>query len=130
LTDKVWKLADFGLSSDQSGYIRVEDRDGVGTRGYRAPEVMTFDDRSFTNKGDIWALGCIILELVTGARAFENEHTAIQYYSQSGQTEFGNMRVAIDQYLAGFRLDPEERQWMSRRLVSTLSVDLIARPTA
>lgn len=127
-TDKVWKLADFGLSSDRSGYRSVRDEYAYGPSGYRAPELMD-ELSSFTNKSDIWALGCIIFELLTGVRAFTSDY-AVMRYSNSGEVEIGNMRDAVDRYLAGFRLDLEDGQWMSTRLVSTLSVDPTARPTA
>ena len=44
-----------------------------GTEGYRAPELLS-DDPKFTKKVDIWALGCILYELVTGRKAFHNDH--------------------------------------------------------
>src|SRR5436190_13307162 len=43
-----------------------------GTQGYRAPELLS-DDPKFTKKVDIWALGCILYELVTGRKAFDTD---------------------------------------------------------
>jgi serine/threonine protein kinase len=49
-----------------------------GTPSYRAPELLT-NDASFTNKVDIWALGCILHELATGRVAFSEDWTVRQY---------------------------------------------------
>jgi len=99
----------------------------LGTEGYRSPELLS-DDPSFTNKSDIWALGCVVFELVSGTSLFRSDfHT--REYAISGSAK-GDMRVAIDRYVSGFDLNSEDRDWMSMRLVSTVSSDPTARPTA
>lgn len=58
---------------------------GRGTTCYRAPELLDQEkDRiTFTNKVDIWALGCIISEMVTGHRVFDNDWTVYRYYTST-----------------------------------------------
>lgn len=41
----------------------------AGTASYRAPELLS-EDPKFTNRVDIWALGCILYEIVYHKRAF------------------------------------------------------------
>jgi len=43
-----------------------------GTGGYRAPELIR-DIHQFTNKVDIWALGCILQELTNKSKAFKDD---------------------------------------------------------
>lgn len=43
-----------------------------GTGGYRAPELIR-DIHQFTNKVDIWALGCILHELTNKSEAFKDD---------------------------------------------------------
>jgi serine/threonine protein kinase len=54
---------------------------GRGTAEYSAPEILLFepDKPAYTNKVDIWALGCILYELTTGERAFQTGYHAMQY---------------------------------------------------
>mmetsp|Transcript_10456 Transcript_10456/g.25544 ORF Transcript_10456/g.25544 Transcript_10456/m.25544 type:complete len:402 (-) Transcript_10456:218-1423(-) len=53
------KICDFGLSRGVDDNDEVTDY--VVTRWYRAPEVMVCD--SYTEKIDVWAVGCILAEL-------------------------------------------------------------------
>ena len=66
------KLCDFGVSGN------VDDTrwtsDARGTIRYMAPELF---DRKLTKKADIWAIGCIVLQFITGKRPYHgypNEH--------------------------------------------------------
>ena len=66
------KLCDFGVSGN------VDDTrwtsDARGTIRYMAPELF---DRKLTKKADIWAIGCILLQMITGKRPYHgypNEH--------------------------------------------------------
>ncbi|CCK72067.1 mitogen-activated protein kinase kinase kinase SSK22 KNAG_0I02830 [Huiozyma naganishii CBS 8797] len=64
-------------------------RDMIGTPMYMAPEVVSGSDRSGCyESGDIWSLGCVILEMVTGKSPWwnlENEW-AIMYHVAAGHT--------------------------------------------
>lgn len=49
-----------------------------GTTGYRAPELV-YEERTFTKKVDIWALGCILYELVVGKKVFPFDFDTREY---------------------------------------------------
>jgi len=81
----VWvKLAGFAVSK----HIQTPDiatfHTKVYTPGYGAPEAMglTLDSGSpvYTNSIDIWSLGCVIYELLVGARLFVSEVQVSRYY--------------------------------------------------
>lgn len=63
------KVADFGLVREL-GSIEPEGGEGVGTVGYMAPEQL-HDPGHVDERADLFALGCILYELVTGRPAFE-----------------------------------------------------------
>lgn len=65
----LWKIADFGLTAPGTSRRRQESDYSRGTAGYRAPELIN-EAPSFNNKTDIWALGCILVELTTRKQAF------------------------------------------------------------
>src|SRR5271170_3594529 len=83
-----WKLADFGLSCEGSSKTNRPTQYGRSTPGYRAPELLESDgDATYTNKVDIWALGCILYELATRKRAFKNDWEVFQYRSLGNTME-------------------------------------------
>ena len=51
----------------------------MGTSGYRAPELVRGIKKVFTNKVDIWAIGCIFYELVFRRRAFYEDYDTLNY---------------------------------------------------
>lgn len=74
LTDRKFIIIDYGNS------YRLEDDKiymPLGTRHYRAPEVL-LGLRNYTEKIDIWAIGCMLLELATGGTIVFNPHEKIE----------------------------------------------------
>jgi len=78
--DSTVKLADFGLSAlirlgeegydpDESGKRKKFNslKDMWGTKEYFAPELI---DQAYGPQADVWAVGCILYELLTGHQAF------------------------------------------------------------
>jgi serine/threonine protein kinase len=51
----------------------------MGTNGYRAPELVRGIKKVFTNKVDIWAIGCIFYEMVFRRRAFYEDYATLNY---------------------------------------------------
>src|SRR5271169_1545979 len=76
--DNMWKLTDFGLTSEATSKQAITTRDARGTGGYRAPELFS-EHPKFTNKVDIWALGCILYESTAGRRAFRDDFLVYEY---------------------------------------------------
>lgn len=81
------KLADFGLARcvGEAGVIRAQ-RDGteggpmtdyVATRWYRAPEIL-LGSSSYTRGVDMWSLGCIFGEVLSGKPTFPGASTMNQ----------------------------------------------------
>ena len=75
------KIADFGLSAlvrlDEDGYDAEEStkrksykllQDMWGTKEYFAPEVV---NEAYGPQADIWALGCVLYEMLSGDTAFQ-----------------------------------------------------------
>jgi len=63
------KLADFGVSADLN---ESEKRYSVvGTPYWMAPEVIEISGHSF--KSDIWSVGCMVVELITGSPPYYDE---------------------------------------------------------
>lgn len=66
------KLADFGLAKRFGTQSMSVMKSFVGTILYSCPEIV--QSQSYTNKADIWSLGCIIYELMTLQQPFSGNN--------------------------------------------------------
>ncbi len=64
------KIADFGLAREIRS--RPPFTDYVSTRWYRAPELLV-GDAQYGKAVDIWSIGCILAEMITGLPLFPGE---------------------------------------------------------
>eukprot|EP00817_Percolomonadidae_sp_ATCC50343_P001599 CAMPEP_0117421206 /NCGR_PEP_ID=MMETSP0758-20121206/2367_1 /TAXON_ID=63605 /ORGANISM="Percolomonas cosmopolitus, Strain AE-1 (ATCC 50343)" /LENGTH=505 /DNA_ID=CAMNT_0005203237 /DNA_START=610 /DNA_END=2127 /DNA_ORIENTATION=- len=64
-------LADFGCAQNLQ---KMNKNRLVGSPGYMAPEVLFFNDK--TTKGDIWSLGCMMLEMLTQKQPYSKNMNA------------------------------------------------------
>jgi serine/threonine protein kinase len=78
--DKQWKLTDFGISAEATSKRGVSTVFSRGTPSYRAPELL-MEEPTFNKKVDVWALGCVLHEMVTGKTAFPDDWAVRQYSS-------------------------------------------------
>lgn len=72
-----WKIADFGFTSAGSSNNVFVSQFSRGTSSYRAPELIR--EGRYTTKVDIWALGCIVYEIVTQLKAFHDDWQVLRY---------------------------------------------------
>ena len=72
----VLKIADFGLSRFNNATSNLSNR--VVTLWYRAPELL-YGSTRYTNKIDMWSLGCIFAELLVGFPLFAGKTSLFCY---------------------------------------------------
>ena len=77
----LWKITDFGITADATSKQAHTTRLARGTASYRAPELLA-EVPQYTNKVDIWALGCILYELAFSRRAFVGDWEVYMYRLQ------------------------------------------------
>ena len=72
------KILDFGLAllTEKSKLTQLDTT--VGTAAYMSPEQMQALD--VDHRTDIWALGCVLYEMVAGRRAFRGEYAQAMAY--------------------------------------------------
>jgi serine/threonine protein kinase len=64
-------VADFGLARKLDGLLALDNTELSGTPSYMAPEQAELDARALSAATDIWGLGAILYELVTGHPPFQ-----------------------------------------------------------
>ncbi|KAJ2708249.1 ATP binding [Coemansia sp. IMI 203386] len=112
------KISDFGISKRVDEVVLASKKDRraslQGSVFWMAPEVVK--DTKYTVKGDVWSLGCLVIEMITGAHPFPDLDQMQALYS-IGQR--GRPKIPNDMS------DPGQDF-----LEQALQVDLEKRPTA
>lgn len=115
-----WKVADFGLSAERSSSrTTMSTRFSRGTPSYRAPELLV-ETPTFSFRVDIWALGCILYELVVKRKAFAGDWAVLDYSVMRQK-----LVVRADDFVELSALTP-----LTNLIHQMLEVDPKDRPTA
>ena len=117
--DRAWKIGDFGLTTEGTSRRNRLTELARGTPCYRAPELLVEHDPVFTNKVDIFGLGCILFELVTGGIKAFGSDWQVHEYQQRRQLS-----------LAFGGIDDTRRSMFERHICEMLAVDRTDRPSA
>lgn len=73
------KIMDFGLAKLEWGVDLTKTATIMGTVTYMSPEQARGD--KVDNRTDIWSLGCVVYEMVTGHRPFKGDYEQAAMYS-------------------------------------------------
>lgn len=116
---KAWKIGDFGLTVRGTSKNQISTTKGKGTPCYRAPEILK-DDSKYNNKVDIWAIGCIVYELITEQQAFRSDHDAWEWRFSTDQEKKLPEEIV---------LDDAPKQLLSKIIGKCLRIEPNERPT-
>jgi len=111
-------LADFGISSEVIAQRANITLGGKGTPGYRAPELSLGE--IYTNKVDIWAMGCILYELTIGTKLFASDSEVMRFILSNRA-----VNVVVDD-----SLDQETKHRFSETICHMLQAQPSFRPSA
>jgi hypothetical protein len=77
--DGKWKISDFGISSEGTSSYLVTTTSSRGKPSYRAPELLEFGNGKYSHKSDIWAVGCVLFEMITRRKRFNHDYAVIKH---------------------------------------------------
>ncbi|CDW83859.1 protein kinase domain containing protein [Stylonychia lemnae] len=69
------KISDFGFSKTITVQTKKKKHTICGTPAYMAPDLQIGNNRQYSNKIDIWALGIIFYELLVGVNPFQGNNS-------------------------------------------------------
>lgn len=118
IKSSTWKITDFGLTAEGTARTALATQYARGTISYRAPELHK---GIASMKSDIWALGCILYELVFGCKAFLDDWSVFQYFTSKQRLDFPTL---------GYPMDKRLNLYISQFLHNILEIDWWRRPTA
>lgn len=88
------KIMDFGLAKQSSTETRSMTMAGAGTLAYMSPEQVRGDH--VDPRSDVWSLGVVMYQMLTGTRPFEGDYEASVLYS-----------IVNDKHLPALEVDPD-----------------------
>ena len=118
-----WKIADFGLTTEGTSQRSYTTHYSRGTSSYRAPELVR--SGTYNNKVDIWAIGCILYEVVTLQKAFATD-TAVYDYSVQHAFNGEQAKLCLD---LGVYQDDEFEKSIEELIYMMLEIDPSLRPS-
>ncbi|KAJ3406561.1 hypothetical protein HDU80_010962 [Chytriomyces hyalinus] len=111
--DGICKISDFGTSKKnayQMAYQRVTRMSMQGTIPWMAPEVAK--GKGYSAKVDIWSVGCMVLEMMTGLPPWHKVSASVIYLLGTGNSPpiaDDLPQLAKDFLKLCFLIDPEQR---------------------
>jgi len=89
------KIVDFGLAKLAGEATVTRQGSVIGTPAYMSPEQATGDEAD--GRSDLWALGAVLYEMVTGRRAFaaDHEQAILLAITTSDPTPIDNLRSEV-----------------------------------
>lgn len=124
LQDQVWKIADFGLTTEGTSNLARTTHYSRGTPSYRAPELIR--DVKYTNKVDIWAIGCILYELIFKTKAFPGDG-AVLLYAHENMSSGHTLPLPFKPDTVP---DKAREAFLSKIILRMLNIDANSRPAA
>ncbi len=131
--ERVW-LTDFGAGKDLEGRdTRTATGQWVGTVDYVAPELL--DGKTATPRSDVYSLGCVLFEALTGHVPFERENDVATLWAhrfepppKSSEVRAGLPRALDDVLRRALAKEPSERQASAGELIRAARAAAVLRP--
>ena len=126
-----WKIGDFGLTTDGTTNRSLTTVYRRGTASYRPPELIQ-EKGSFTNKVDIFAMGCILYELDNaGKKLFSGDFDVRESYAGDKRPDKPILKFIFDVWTTDNELHSRDQiMHLSELFYEALAKEPSDRPSA
>jgi hypothetical protein len=126
--DDARETSDAGGSADEQGTLTASGA-VIGTPPYMAPEQLRGDSKAITPRTDVWALGTILYELLTGRRPFlpDRHGSFVESVCESVPVRPRSIRPKLDRGLEAIVLKCLERDPLWRYPTAAAVADELQR---
>ncbi|MGL6096073.1 MAG: serine/threonine protein kinase [Fimbriiglobus sp.] len=114
--DNILKLADFGIAKDQDVTALTGANSTIGTAAYMSPEQCR-GERDLSAKSDLYSLGVVFYELLTGKKPFDAESTVDMFLKHVNETPVRPRRLV-----------PSLPIWLDNLVMFLMEKDRTRRP--
>jgi serine/threonine protein kinase len=120
---KSWQLADFGLISaiiDDDGFHHTVEL--KGTREYVPPEA--YQTKDITTAWDVWSLGVMIVEMLTGKLPFTGETAALlmnQVINDPPSIDWSKVPAPFVEIIEGCLEKDRKKRWTAQMVIDRLA---------
>jgi serine/threonine protein kinase len=116
--ERKWKIADFGISTEATSKHARTTIFASGTPCYRAPELLS-ETPNYTRKVDIWAMGCILYELLFEKKTFAGDWDVNAYRTSKSLLPIPLLTVeeeskVLQSHLSGIIRELLNKNWTKR----------------
>ena len=128
-TEGILKLTDFGIAKDTDVTALTGANSTIGTASYMSPEQCK-GDRNLSAKSDLYSLGIVLYELITGRKPFISESSVDMFLKHVNEIPVRPSRLVSDlpvwiDNLVMFLLEKEkENRPMDAATVSKMLMDI------
>ena len=121
------KLGDFGIAAHDDTTAYTATGTTLGTVSYMAPEQL--EDHHVDAAADIWSLGIVLLECLTGQRAYQGSPSEVVARRVAGPVTLPpDLSAPWRQVLAGMLERSPERRLNATQVASLLETSAFAEP--
>uniref|UniRef100_A0ACD5XQ11 Uncharacterized protein n=1 Tax=Avena sativa TaxID=4498 RepID=A0ACD5XQ11_AVESA len=115
------KITDFGISRCfKDGQTRLDTTKVGGTLGYLAPE---FYSNTITKKFDLYSLGVMITEIITGKRGYQDvANVLLNWSNRCDASQLEQIRVCTEIGFECYDLNPGKRPKSMKHIIDRLAV--------
>ncbi|MFO0938495.1 MAG: protein kinase [Gemmataceae bacterium] len=127
--DGVLKLTDFGIAKDTDVTALTGANSTIGTAAYMSPEQCK-GDKFISNKSDLYSLGIVLYELITGRKPYVAENTVDMFLKHVNETPVRPAKIVsevpvwLDNLIMFLLEKDKERRPMDAATVGRMLADI------
>jgi len=122
LVEQNWKLSDFGLMRELNNENFLQTNNPIGTVSYKPPEAFN-KDSVITAEWDIWSLGVILLEMLSGKIPYNTADSFAQFLTDvfKGRIKLPPFPKEFEPLVFGCLKKDSSQRWTAKQVLEAVT---------